>query len=135
MSIFERASRRKYRFNYNGVCTVEDLWNLDMSALDAVYRNLAAAYKEMNAEQEDSLIQEEQDEQSRRGKLDLEGRLAVVKHIFTLKKDWAERAARAQETKQRKQRLLELKAKIEDQELEGKSAEEIQAMIDGLDAA
>jgi len=135
MSIFERASRHKYRFHAGrGSCTTEDLWDLDLEMLDRIYKGLREQSRELQSDQEDSLIQEaRKDDRATEDRLNLEGKIEVVKHIFTRKNEWASRAAKAKETRERKQHLLQLLSNKKDEELQGKSAEEIQKMIDEME--
>ena len=40
--MFEVASRKKIRFQHNGVISVEDLWDLSLTSLDKIYMELDA---------------------------------------------------------------------------------------------
>ena len=50
--IFKIAAKKKYRFNYRGVCTVEDLWDIPLEELDKMYAKLKKEQKNLG---EDSL--------------------------------------------------------------------------------
>ena len=39
-NIFEMATRNKYRFPYKGMISVEDLWDLNQTQLDSIYKAL-----------------------------------------------------------------------------------------------
>ena len=49
-NIFEVATRKRFRFNYKGVLTVEDLWTLDVKALDTIFKDLNTQAKQVNEE-------------------------------------------------------------------------------------
>lgn len=72
--MFEKATRLKLRFPYKGACTVEDLWDLSVTALDSVYKALRNAQKEMDGE---SLLSEKKEN------LTLALQVDIVKHIVT----------------------------------------------------
>ena len=52
-NLFEIATRNRYRFTYKGVMTVEDLWDLNVEALDAIFKALNRNKKTAD---EDSLL-------------------------------------------------------------------------------
>lgn len=52
-NLFEIATRYRYRFNYKGVMTVEDLWSLRVEDLDAIFKMLNRQKKTAD---EDSLL-------------------------------------------------------------------------------
>ena len=52
-NLFEIATRNRYRFNYKGVMTVEDLWSLRVEDLDAIFKMLNRQKKTAD---EDSLL-------------------------------------------------------------------------------
>ena len=123
--MFEKALRLKLRFSYNGLISVEDLWDLSLTALDAIYKNVSAGLQALN---QDSLLQK------RTKETDLaELRLEIVKHVFMTKQ--AEAAARADvaEKRAKKQKLMELVAEKQDEVLKGKSVEELNALIAEMD--
>jgi len=123
--MFEKALRLKLRFSYNGLISVEDLWDLSLTALDAIYKQLSAGLQALN---QDSLLQK------RTKETDLaELRLEIVKHVFMTKQ--AEAAARADvaEKRAKKQKLMELVAEKQDEVLKGKSVDDLNALIAELD--
>lgn len=123
-NIFEYATRNKVRFNYKGLISVEDLWDLSVTALDSIYKELN---KKVKQSQEESLlaIKSEVDEE-------LEVQIAIVKHIVTVK--LAEQSAREKATakKEQRQKIMSIMAKKQDESLENASMEDLQKMLDEL---
>lgn len=106
LTLFEKATRERYRFPFNGSINVEDLWTLSLQELDQVAIIL---YNEMK-NREVSFIQDK----SSKATL-LETKLEVVKRIIEVKKaEVGMRKAKA-EIETRKQELTELiqKKKLE----------------------
>ena len=83
--MFEKASRLKLRFAFNGVCGVEDLWDLSPTNLDKIYKALKA---EAKAKEGDSLL----DTKTKEDDI-LALKIDIVKYIYTVKD--AEKKARA----------------------------------------
>lgn len=125
MELFEVASRKKYRFPFRGMISVEDLWDLNMTQLDSIYKVLSKSVK-TEKEEESLLTAKKCDE-------DLENMVEIVKRVFKVKKDEAEAAKNAREKAQKKERLLEILAKKQDESLNAKSEEELLKMIDELE--
>jgi hypothetical protein len=121
--MFERATRLKLRFPFKGPCTVEDLWDLSVTALDGIYKALRNAQKEMDGE---SLLSEKKENATLALQVD------IVKHIVTVKQAEAEDKRRLVERKAQKERILEIIAQKQDESLKGKSVEELTALLNGL---
>jgi hypothetical protein len=122
--MFELASRSKLRFAYRGLISTEDLWDLKLEALDEIYRLTNAELKEMS---EDSLLEEKQI-----GAEVLELQVAIVKHVFEVKVAEIEAKKDAVERKAKKERILEIIAKKQDDDLEGKSLDELKALAESM---
>ncbi len=125
MNIFEYAVRNKLRFNYKGLLTVEDLWDLTLRDLDAIYKQLKAQAK---TNDEESLM-------ASKSKADtvLEKQIEIVKYVFAEKEAAIAKAKRAQENRKRREKLMGILAEQEEKDLRGKSADELRAMIAELE--
>jgi hypothetical protein len=122
--MFELASRSKLRFSYRGLISTEDLWDLKPEDLDAIYRSTNAELKEMS---EDSLLEKKQ-----AGAEVLELQVAIVKYVFEVKVAEAEARKDAKERKARKERILEIIAKKQDEDLEGKTLDELKVLAESM---
>ena len=121
--LFETASKMKVRFNYHGVITTEDLWDLDVRALDYIYKQLMVAKKESETE---SLLEEKKTNPI------LEVQIEIVEHIFNVKVEERKAAELQAENAAKKQKILVILARKQDAELENKSAEELEELIKDL---
>ena len=123
--MFEYAARNKLRFPFKGQVSVEDLWDLTITQLDGIYKTLNAPRK---AENEESLL-------STKSPADkvLETKIAIIKHIVSVKQSEAETARKAKENRERKQYLMSILADQEEAELRSKSSDELMKMIKELE--
>ena len=122
MNIFERASRAKIRFNSSkGQLITEDLWSLSLTNLDTIAKSVN---RELKNETEESFI-----ETKSKTTTDLELKLDILKHIISSKQAQELAAKQAVETRARKERIEQLILEKSDEELKGKSGEELNAMI------
>ena len=122
--MFEKAVRMKLRWNHRGMLSVEDLWDLPLRDLDAIFKNLT---REAKASAEESLLVEAtQEDAVLRLKID------IVRHIVAVKVAEREVAKNAAEVAARKQKLLGLLERKQDAALEELSAEELQKMLADL---
>ena len=120
--LFKRAAKNKYRFNYRGLCTVEDLWDLHVEELDSIYKKLTAKQKNDAAEESLLAVSTKEDKI-------LSDKIAIIKEIVTDKLAAQERARKAAEKHAQNQRILEIMASKKDAALEALSYEELQAML------
>lgn len=123
-TIFETASRRKYRFPFHGSINTEDLWDLSVQNLDLVFKALNAQVKQSS---EESLLQTKNPASQQ-----LETQIAIVKHIVSVKLAEAETRRLASENAQKRQRIMEIISSKQDEELHSKSIEELSKMLDAL---
>lgn len=122
--MFERASRLKVRFQYRGMLSVEDLWDLRVEDLDSLYKSLNARAKE---QQEDSLL----DTRSREDEI-LDLAIGIVKHVVAVKLQEAQAREDGVERRARKQKLMAVLEEKQDAELGELSADELKGMIEEL---
>lgn len=121
INIFEAATRRKYRFPFRGLISVEDLWDIPMKNLDDVFKALNLQKKANN---EESLIVTRSAED-----VELEDKIKIVKYIYNFKLQEQNERLAAKEQKQKNQKILEIIARKQDEALEGKSIEELEKML------
>lgn len=123
-NIFEMATRNKYRFPYKGMISVEDLWDLNQTQLDSIYK---ALNKEVKANQEDSLMfsQTQTD-------LDLQAKIEIVRHIYATKEQDAALRAAAAENAEKKRRILEILEQKQEDSLKNKSEDELLKMLNEI---
>ena len=119
--IFKIAAKKKYRFNYRGVCTVEDLWDIPLEELDKMYAKLKKEQKNLGVT---SLLTNETKENK-----ELNYKIEIIKAVVEDRLRARERAARAAEIKAQNQRILEIMADKKDADLRSKNMEELEAML------
>lgn len=127
MNFFERASRDKLRFETSkGYLSTEDLWDLSLQSLD----NMAKAVnKKLKEAGEESFISEKSEENT-----ELTLKLDILRHVITTKLAYQEASRKASETKAKISQIEGLIANKQVKDLEGKSTEELAAMLEQLKA-
>lgn len=124
LNAFEQASKSKLRFTYKGSLSVEDLWDLKVQDLDAIYRQCNG---ELKAANEDSLLQK-----PTAASETLALKVEIVKRVVTVKlEEENERKGKAERQAQ-KARIIEILAEKQNEGLKGKSEEELRKMLDNL---
>lgn len=124
-NLFEMATRKKFRFPFKGMISVEDLWDLSVQNLDTVFKALNAEAKQVK---EESLLATKSTEDTI-----LDAKIEIVKHIVKVKLEEAEKRTEDAAKREQKRRLQELIATKQDEALQDKSIEELQAMMNALD--
>lgn len=123
--MFEKAARTKLRFqSQKGMLSVEDLWDLKLTDLDLVARNVNKKLKE---EGEESFIEEKT---SRSASLELS--LEILKYIIATKKKEKQDIADSANKEEKKELLKALLKEKEVAKMKDMTPEEIQAEIDKL---
>ena len=120
-NVFEMATRLKFRFPFRGMISVEDLWDLDVEQLDAVYK---ALNKDVQKTQEESLLAG-----PRVGNADLNAKIEIVKYIFQVKQEEEMERKAAADNAIKRRRILEVLAKKQENALENMTEEELQAAL------
>jgi len=120
-NVFEVAVTEKFRFPFRGQITVEDLFDLNVKDLDAVFKTLNSQLKQV---QEESLLEVK----SKQDK-ELDMKIEIVKHIVKQKLEEQDARLKEKEKKEQKQKILEILADKQDESLKNKSVEELQAML------
>lgn len=119
--LFEMASQFKFRYPYKGMITTEDLWDLSISQLDLVYKNLN---KELKAIDGDSLIATKSADEGVKAN-ELKNKIEIVKYIFNHKQQAAELERMAAVNAAEKKRILDVLADKEDDAMRNMSKEEL----------
>lgn len=129
--MFEKASRLKLRFDTNkGQITIEDLWELPLTSktgranLDDIARDL---HRQLKNDSDVSFVVKE-----RKSDTTVQLKFDIVKHIIDVRLAESEAQAKARENSEKKQRILQLIADKQDEELKGKSLDDLKAMVDEL---
>lgn len=122
--MFEKASVMKLRFNYKGICSVEDLWDISLPALDQMYKNLR---KEQKNSDEESLLKTASEENNV-----LSLQIDLIKYIVDLRIAAKQQIAEASEKAAKKQRLLRIISDKQDQEHKDMSIEDLTKLVEAL---
>ncbi|MDO5134294.1 MAG: hypothetical protein Q4D81_15145 [Eubacteriales bacterium] len=124
-NLFEIALREKYRYSFKGQISTEDLWDLSVENLDAIFKGLNDEVAKSS--RESLLAKESKDIQTLRNKIE------IIRYIVAYKLNEVENRKKAAANKAKKQRILEIINKKQDESLQGKSVDELLAMLDELD--
>ena len=127
---FEKAARLKLRFNtIKGDITVEDLWDLPLTSkngfdLDTIAMELSKKVKESG---EESFVLKKSDKNTV-----LELMFDIIQYIIKIRLEEAAARGLAAINKERKEHILALIADKQDDELKGKSIEDLTKLVNEL---
>jgi len=121
MDIFKYAAKNKLRFNYKGLCTIEDLYDIPLSDLDGMYGALKRRQKNFGV---DSLLNKKSSEEKEVGI-----KIEIIETIVRDRLADQAKATKAQQTREKNRRIAEIIADKEDAALHDMSLEDLKAML------
>ena len=127
--MFEKAARLKLRFDSSkGPLSVEDLWDLPLSGnglnLDKIAMVLSRQLKEESTE---SFVLK-----TNRSTDVLQLKFDIAKRIIDVRLAWYELAKVKAETRAKKDRILSIIERKQDEQLEGQPLEDLLKMVESL---
>ena len=130
--MFEKAARLQLRFDSpKGPLTVEDLWNLPLTSVNPARPNLdeiaRGLHKQLKSGEDVSFVLKE-----KKSDAVVQLKFDIVKHIIDVRLTEAEAAALVRSNAEKKQKIMALIADKQDEELKGKSLEELNALVASL---
>jgi hypothetical protein len=125
-NMFETALRNKFRFQFKGLISVEDLYDLSVQNLDTVFKGLNSQLKQV---QEESLLNTKTKEDK-----ELDVKIEIVKYIVKVKLDEENSRLKAKVQKEQKQKIMEILSVKQDESLQNKSVDELKAMLEELNS-
>jgi len=123
-NIFEYAVANKLRFPYKGTISTEDLYDLSTVELDGIYKILKREEKDVG---EESLLASKSNKN-----VDLSTKIEIVKFVVNKKLAQIEARKKAAENKQKKKQIMEIIASKQGAELQNKSLDELESMLNEL---
>lgn len=122
--MFEQASRLKLRFKAtNGVLSVEDLWDLTLEQLDKIAKTLR---KDLREEEDESFIS------IKKTNSNVELQFNIVKHIIDVKLQEKADRAMLREKQARREQILQILAKKQNETLESMSESDLLKELENL---
>lgn len=122
--MFETATRSKFRFPFKGMVSVEDLWDLSPENLDSIFKTLNSQVKK--AKEESLLVTKTKEDET------LNTMIEIVKYIVNVKLAEENARLQAKEQREKRQKIMEILSAKQDADLQNKSVEELQAMLNEL---
>jgi hypothetical protein len=120
--MFEKGIRLKLRFNFRGMLSIEDLYDLNVKSLDAIYKDLNSTYK---TQKEESLL----DVKNKEDEI-LALKIEIIKYIVKTKLEEQEAREKAQENAAQRQKILKVISEKKDKELYDMPIEDLEKMVE-----
>lgn len=122
MDIFEYAAENKLRFPYKGSISTEDLYDLGVEELDMIFKALNREVKKSN---EESLLAKKSDADTK-----LNVKIEIIKKIVSKKLAEIEESKNAIMKKHKNEKIMELIAQKQDENLRSLSIDELKKMLE-----
>lgn len=122
MDIFEYAAENKLRFPYKGSISTEDLYDLGVEELDMIFKTLNREVKKSN---EESLLAKKSDADTK-----LNVKIEIIKKIVSKKLAEIEENKNAITKKHKNEKIMELIAQKQDENLRSLSIDELKKMLE-----
>lgn len=122
MDIFEYAAENKLRFPYKGSISTEDLYDLGVEELDMIFKTLNHEVKKSN---EESLLAKKSDADTK-----LNVKIEIIKKIVSKKLAEIEENKNAIMKKRKNEKIMELIAQKQDENLRSLSIDELKKMLE-----
>lgn len=122
MDIFEYAAENKLRFPYKGSISTEDLYDLGVEELDMIFKTLNREVKKSN---EESLLAKKSDSDTK-----LNVKIEIIKKIVSKKLAEIEESKNAIMKKHKNEKIMELIAQKQDENLRSLSIDELKKMLE-----
>ena len=122
MDIFEYAAENKLRFPYKGSISTEDLYDLGVEELDMIFKTLNREVKKSN---EESLLAKKSDADTK-----LNVKIEIIKKIVAKKLAEIEESKNAIMKKHKNEKIMELIAQKQDENLRSLSIDELKKMLE-----
>ena len=123
--LYEKALRNKYRFQTDkGYVNVEQLWDLNLEQLDVIAQQVAEVLEKSSTK---SFIKKKTTASE-----ELYNKLEILKHLIATKLAEANEAEEREVRRQKAARIEEIIRQKKDDDLAGKSIQELTAMLDEL---
>lgn len=122
--MFEKASREKIRFNsVKGNLTVEDLWDLPLTSLNTLAKGIN---KKLKMESEEDFLEESKKDDVLQLQFDL------VIHVIKTRQEENKKAKLKLDNKKKKEKILAILAKKQDDSMEQKSEADLLKELEEL---
>lgn len=124
-NIFVIATRNKYRYNFKGLITTEDLWDLSLANLKVIYTGVKEELSIVKGDDDNLFADTALDKKTAAKIEELENQLEILKYIVTTKKEEDALSKKAAENAALKKKLTAILADKQEDALKNLSEEEL----------
>ncbi|WP_405276539.1 hypothetical protein [Methanobrevibacter sp.] len=124
------ALSKKVRFEFKGLISIEDLFDLSLKDLDEIYRKLKKEMDEYKQYSADSLLDKDDEKDETYEELQL--KIDIVTAVFDYIKKQQDELQRKIDLQNQRDKILGLIADKENEELSNKSISELKEILNNL---